>query len=174
MLPSIRLFEREGGRHEAGWEALRGFLDKRIGGSANLERLFGAADPEGHNPLAESLIENSGGDFRTLLNLVREILLRANRTAGLPVSEALADEACAAVRSQMLPVPVEEARRLQRVAERKTDILETDEREEVDAVTRLLDSHRLLFLKNGGEWYDVHPLIREEVAETVRRNSPAE
>ncbi|MBY0507526.1 MAG: hypothetical protein K2X03_26670 [Bryobacteraceae bacterium] len=116
------------------------------------------------------LIQNCGGDFRTLLNLVREVLLRANRLPSLPVTDVAIEEACTAVRAQMLPIPVDEARRLDRISRSKTDVLETDGAKEVDSVTRLLDTHRLLFLKNGGEWYDVHPLIQDEVADIVRRN----
>ena len=36
-------------------------------------------------------------------------------------------------------------------------------------MTFFLDTHCALILKNGDEWYDVHPLIRDEVAELVKR-----
>jgi hypothetical protein len=173
MLPSVRLKERDGSPHQDGGNALRGLLHRRLQEKdENWQRLFGPG-PNGSYPLAEILIENSGGDFRTLLNLVRETLLRANRLDALPVLQKTIDEACQAVRQQMLPIPIEEARRLERISRTKSDVLQTDGGEEVAAVTRLLDTHRLLYLKNGGEWYDVHPLILNEVLEIARRNPPA-
>lgn len=170
MLPSIRLYNQAGERHSDGWNALRKLLGLRFGTAQNRERLFGPPDDAGSFPLVETIIENSGGDFRTLLHLVREVLLRASRLDSLPITGDLVKEACDAVREQMLPIPIEEARRLERIGRTKSDLLETDSGDEVSAVTRLLDTHRLLYLKNGGEWYDVHPLIRKEVEEIVRRN----
>jgi hypothetical protein len=170
MLPSIRLHDQTGQRHLDGWNALRGLLGRRFMSDDNWHRLFGAPDEDGTFPHVERIIESSGGDFRTLLNLVREVLLRASRQDALPVTAETVKDACAAVREQMLPIPIEEARRLERIARTKSDLLETDSGEEVSAVTRLLDTHRLLYLKNGGEWYDVHPLIRDEVKSIVSRN----
>ncbi|MBY0507525.1 MAG: hypothetical protein K2X03_26665 [Bryobacteraceae bacterium] len=40
MLPTIRLRDREGQRYEAGWEAMRGFLEKRFETPANCEKLL--------------------------------------------------------------------------------------------------------------------------------------
>ena len=42
--------------------------------------------------------------------------------------------------------------------------MKTTEPEEINRLTRFLDTHVVLYLKNGEEWYDVHPLIRKEVA----------
>jgi hypothetical protein len=36
-------------------------------------------------------------------------------------------------------------------------------------LNRFLDSHLVLFLTNGKQWYDVHPLIREEVQNIIQR-----
>ena len=31
-------------------------------------------------------------------------------------------------------------------------------------LSRFFDTHLVLGYRNGGEWYDVHPLLRDEVA----------
>ena len=36
-------------------------------------------------------------------------------------------------------------------------------------MTLFLDTRCALILRNGEEWYDIHPLIRTEVAEIIRR-----
>ena len=38
----------------------------------------------------------------------------------------------------------------------------------VNRLARFLDSHFVLYFVNGKEWYDIHPLIREEVADVMR------
>ena len=40
----------------------------------------------------------------------------------------------------------------------------------VSKLTRFLDTHFVLYFRNGKEWYDIHPLIREEVANIVATN----
>ena len=35
-----------------------------------------------------------------------------------------------------------------------------------------LDNHFVLYFVNGREWYDIHPLIRNEVTEVVEATSP--
>jgi hypothetical protein len=40
---------------------------------------------------------------------------------------------------------------------------------DVSRLTRFLDTHFVLYLRNGEEWYDIHPLIREEVQAIVDR-----
>jgi hypothetical protein len=35
-------------------------------------------------------------------------------------------------------------------------------------LTRFLDSHFVLYSVNDDEWYDIHPLIRDEVAEVMQ------
>jgi hypothetical protein len=39
-------------------------------------------------------------------------------------------------------------------------------------LSRFLDTHLVLFLTNGKDWYDLHPLIREEVAALAKIPAP--
>ena len=39
--------------------------------------------------------------------------------------------------------------------------------------THFLDTHCVTIHSNGTEWYDVHPIIRDEVKEIVKREQAA-
>lgn len=60
VLPIVKLYQRDGTKHEAGWSALRLLLDRRIDSAT-------FADPA----LKNTLIEASGGHPRELLRLLR-------------------------------------------------------------------------------------------------------
>jgi len=38
---------------------------------------------------------------------------------------------------------------------------------------RLLETHFILYFKNDNDWYDIHPLVRDEVERIVRLNPRA-
>jgi hypothetical protein len=59
------------------------------------------------------------------------------------------------------------------VAESRSHGLRTAQAEDVNRFTHFLDTHLVLFLRNGEEWYDVHPIIREDVREEARRAAVA-
>lgn len=164
ILPSIRLEDQQGNRDENGWSAMRRVLVRRLRNEPDCNRLFGPPT------VLDSLIADSGGDLRTLFNLVREIILRASQSDQLPVSAHIIQEARTAIKSQFLPIAIMDAHRLARIARTKTNVLENGDGQEQEWLTRLLDTHRVLFLRNGGEWYDIHPLIRDEVKAMVDRD----
>jgi len=43
----------------------------------------------------------------------------------------------------------------------------------VGRLSRFLDTHLVLYLTNGEDWYDVHPLIRDEVCALAKLAPPA-
>jgi hypothetical protein len=102
--------------------------------------------------------------------MLREALLRAK---SLPVSLEVIEAAIAEMRSHFLPIAVEDARWLDKIGRQRSAALPSSSPEDVNRLTRFLDTHFVLYFRNGDEWYDIHPLIREEVAEIVR-NHPLE
>lgn len=48
-------------------------------------------------------------------------------------------------------------------------MLEDPTHESQQRITFFLDTHCALILRNGEEWYDVHPLIRDDVEEILKR-----
>lgn len=151
-------------RHEAGWDALRALVRRRIGAGA-CDRVF---DCQGQDKFtaADPLIEACGGDFRILLRLLRETLLRVR---SLPITQNEIEAAITSVRGDFLSISVEDALWLAEIGERRTTGLRDTTSESIGRLTRFLDTHFVLYLKNGNKWYDTHPLIRGEVAKIVRQ-----
>ena len=117
--------------------------------------------------LLDRLIGNSGGHLQDLLYLLRQVLLRAKE---LPVPERTVDAAISQMRSTFLPIPDRHALWLAGIADSHEVVL----RDMVDlpALALFFDTHLVLCYRNGEEWYEVHPLVREHVlaqTERVRR-----
>jgi hypothetical protein len=169
MLPSVRQWNNDETRslYQPGWDSLRQVVLKRFGGTTeNCQRVFGAPDAAGHYPLADRLIEVCGGHFRDLLLLCRETIIRAK---ALPVTEPVINAAILAVRSNFLPISTEDAKWLDEIGRLRSAVYGKGDDDTVARLTRLLDTHFVLYLTNGKEWYDIHPLIRDEIAAIVNR-----
>lgn len=157
VLPCIRLWNKDRSRSpcEAGVEALQSVVRKRFT-EEGLVRFFGP-DPFSR---AGRLIELSGGHFRDLLLLLRETVLRAS---SLPVADEAIEAAILQVRSNYLPISLDDAQWLAEIEQKRATLLKSTAPAEVNRLTRFLDTHVVLYLRNGEEWYDIHPLVREEV-----------
>ncbi len=168
VLPCQRLWNNDGERSKCvhGPGAMQSLIGKRFG-DAGLTRFFG----EDALPRAAQFIDLCGGHFRDLLLLLRETLLRAN---SLPVTDEAIQHAIVRVRSNFLPISLADARWLYDIERERATLLKTNEAAEVNRLTRFLDTHVVLYLKNGSEWYDVHPLVRDEVKEIVAKAAAAE
>jgi len=157
VLPCLRMWKKDAERTQ--WEpgicALRGLVERRFS-AEGLERFFGP------NPFSRAgkLIDLCGGHFRDLLLLLRETVLRAT---SLPVSDEAIDAAIIRVRSNYLPISLEDAQWLAQIERERATVLKSTEPSEISRLTRFLDTHIVLYIRNGEEWYDVHPLVREEV-----------
>jgi len=146
-------------------EALRSLTGRRFSADG-LKRFFGAAPFS----RADRLIALSGGHFRDLLFLLQETVLRAN---DLPVSDEAIERAITEVRSMFLPISMDDARWLAEIERERASLLKTREPAEISRLTRFLDTHVVLYLRNGEEWYDVHPLVRDEVLHIVKASGAA-
>jgi hypothetical protein len=51
----------------------------------------------------------------------------------------------------------------------RDSLLEDTSTESIHQMTVFLDTHCVMIHRNGKEWYDVHPIIRDEIAEIVKR-----
>lgn len=164
VLPGVRLRNNDSQRTrcEPGIQAIRGLVQKRFH-TDGLDRFFGPSPFS----RADRPIELCGGHFRDLLLLLRQTVLRANT---LPVSDDAIESAILRVRSNFLPISFEDANWLAQIAETRATVLQNTGPLEVSRLTRFLDSHIVIYLRNGDEWYDVHPLVRDEVANIVGAN----
>jgi hypothetical protein len=153
-LPCVRLWNNdiERTRWQPGWDMMRQAI-----------RVFGK-DPRKAQDLADKLIAVSGGHLRDLLRLFREtiVLLNTWRQA-LPAEEAVIERAIINVRNEYLPIAGDDARWLAEIERRRDTALPDSSPESIGRLSRFLDTHLVLYLTNGKDWYDVHPLIRDEV-----------
>jgi len=121
------------------------------------QRLLGGRDG------LDRLALESGGHLRDLLRMLSEIVRRAE---ALPVGERTIERAITQVKSELLPIAEDDAVWLHRVAQtHETALLDVAK---LPRLVTFLDSHLVLCYRNGDEWYDVHPLVREEVAQLAR------
>jgi hypothetical protein len=159
VLPCVRVWNNDSHRSPCppGEVALKALVKKRFNHSG-LERFFGA------EPFLDRLVALCGGHFRDLLLLIRETVLRAN---SLPVSAESVEAAILRVRSNFLPISLDDAEWLAQIESERATLLKTREPADIARLTRFLDTHIVLYLRNGEEWYDVHPLVRDEVTAIV-------
>jgi hypothetical protein len=167
LLPSIRQWNNDDARspYEPGWDALRSLVLRRFG-EEDFARFFdGGTD---RHDLADRLIAVCSGHFRDLLLLLREAVLRAKT---FPVSEAVIEGAINAVRGNFLPIAIDDAKWLDHIGRIRDTGLRSVAAPDAGRLTRFLDTHFVLYFCNGDEWYDIHPLIRQEVADIVKREN---
>jgi len=168
ILPTIHLWNNDAARspYEPGWKVFRSLVRRRLGDSGS-QRLFGPSSAGGHR-LVDRLIDVCGGHVRDLLRLLRESVLRAPALRSLPVPETLVDSVISAARRDFLPISVEDAKWLAEIARARSAALPSIDAAPVNRLTRFLDNHFVLYFINANEWYDIHPLIRDDVAEVVK------
>lgn len=170
ILPSVQQWRKDTQRtpEPIGNDALRRTIDRRLdiqslGGSAKVfGELLGCDWTSPVNP-GHRLVDNCGGHFRDLFLLMRESLVR---TRELPLSGAAVEEAVASVRSNFLPLAVDDALWLARIAATRHPSYQSAA--DAGRLTRFLDSHLVLYFSDSEEWYDIHPLVRPEVERVVQ------
>lgn len=155
-------------RREESYRVLRSLILRRFDAiePGCMARFFEGANEHGDHHLVDRIIECSGGHFRDLLRLMRECITRAQ---SLPIDDSIVDQAAHVLRASYLPIAVEDAKALQRVADMQSTSHETSKDEDIRRLAQFMNTHMVLYFVNGDEWYDLHPLIRAEVKEIVRR-----
>ncbi len=160
VLHPLRVRTRDPGREPV--QASLDALCRVVGARGDWHRLLGERD------VLDRLALESGGHLRDLLRMLAEIVRRADR---LPVGERTVQRAITQIRSELLPIALDDARWLQRIAETHDAALQDISR--LPRLVTFLDSHLVLCYRNGEEWYDVHPLVRDEVARLAAAHAAA-
>jgi hypothetical protein len=167
LLYNVKLCNNDATRtaNPDGHKTIQSIVTRRFT-AAGIHRFFGDLQDNGSSPLADELIRSSGGHFRDLLRLLRETLLRSGK---LPITRTIVDSAIVNVRASFLPIPIRNAFWLNEIGLKRDSLLKDTSPESVRQMTVFLDTHCVMIHRNGKEWYDVHPIIRDEVAEIVKR-----
>jgi hypothetical protein len=114
----------------------------------------------------EAVALASGGDIRDYLRTLRLCLAELNglRRAGKP-KDKISAELVASAKNQllrdMLPIAESDRAWLQRIAATKQVSLPT--LGDLPTLARFFESKLVLNYRNGQDWYDIHPLLREHI-----------
>lgn len=111
----------------------------------------------------ERLALVTGGDLRDFFRIVGECLVNATSLpdSTLPLDEVALQNAENHLRREMLPIAAEDATWLRRIANSKKSELET--LHALPRLARFFDTHVVLNYRNGDDWYDIHPLLYNEI-----------
>ena len=149
ILPSFKLHEQDGTPIETAYGTFEQVVRKR----GDWQRLLG---PD--RAVLHRVIRSSGGHLRDLFDLLARMALLAR---ALPVSERVVAAAINRRKSEFLPIPDDDVRWLATIC--RTHEAKLRNLQELPSLARFFDTHLVLCYRNGNEWYDVHPLIREQV-----------
>lgn len=160
VFPAIKVRGAGGDPHTVGLSALRQVVARR----GDWARLLG------QEAQLDRLILMSGGNLRDLMRLLAEVIRRAKV---LPVPADIVEKSINQMRTEFLPIADTDAKWLATIAETHEAAL--NDVDQVPDLARFFDSHVVLCYRDGPEWYDVHPLVRDHVLrQAAALRAPAE
>lgn len=109
----------------------------------------------------DRLAVSSGGDLREFFRLLRQCLPAVRDDAQLPLTAAGVGHVETAARAEMLPIPADQLDWLKRITATHDTCLQADDK--LPLLAHFLDNRLVLNYRNGSDWYDVHPLLRDVV-----------
>ncbi len=119
-------------------------------------------------PLLNDIAWYSGGDLREYFRLLRELLVRADTSqTNIPKFEAQQIKAVVAdVRNQLRMLLTQDIK--QRMAEiHQQKRLNPSSNADYEPLMRLLDTNLIMNYRNGEDWFDIHPLLIDEITSTT-------
>jgi hypothetical protein len=153
-IPSIHVRDRDGNPDPKGIGIMREIVSARF---PNWSQVFS-------EPQVERMARSTGGDLRDFFRMMKLVLLKRGDAGVLPLSDALVERAEKDLQREMLPIAADDAKWLHRIAQTKRP--ELDKIVELPRLARFFDNHVVLNYRNDDDWYDVHPLLADEVSRT--------
>lgn len=149
--PNVHVRTKTGEADAAGLAVMESIIAKR---EAGWESLI----PRAH---LHHLAAASGGDIRDYFRLIRECLVTLETAKLKEVDETIVKRAEQQLLRELLPVAKDDARWLLQIHVQKQPAL--DSVTDLPRFARFLDSNLVMNYLNGEPWYDIHPLIVDEV-----------
>lgn len=118
------------------------------------------------DPVMKQIIEYSGGDLRDLFRLLRLVLSVLDKAENV---EAAFEYARAQMRRDMTWLSEQSLERLRAVHATHAPLLRTDQ--DRDLLVQDLELKRVLLYRNGDDWYDIHPLLRDLIEAPPRADA---
>ena len=171
LIYGLKLWENDDKRSSCreGLQQMRIIVEKRFT-QAGLDRFFGPANRRGVRRFVDQLIRASGGHLRDLIILLRGALKRAKE---LPVTSNIIDATIANHRDSFLPLSLSHSRYLDQFGRERQCSFPNTRHETIYDVTTLLNNHYAFLMRNDAEWCDIHPLLRDIVAQNIARSAGA-
>jgi hypothetical protein len=130
-----------------------------------LRKVIGARHPQWQKIFKTEALDHlaisSGGDLREYFRLIRLCLIAVRDDAQLPLDVEAIRPAENAARNEMLPIPADHLSWLARISATHDTCL--DKEADLPTLAHFLDNRLVLNYRNGSDWYDVHPLLRDVV-----------
>ncbi len=151
--PNIHVRCADGLPDEQGLQIMREIIARRYAGwgqvfsKEQLDRLAAA----------------SGGDVRDFFRLIRECLVTCMLAADRLVTDVTLENAESEIRRGLLPIAKDDGRWLAEIHRCKDTALESVA--ELPRLARFLDSNLIMNYLNGKPWYDIHPLLEQEIGQ---------
>lgn len=160
-LPSIHVQTKQNQVDEVGLKIMCELLKKRCPNDWLV--IFGDEfELVGEESLNKKLIifaKASGGDFRDFFRLIRDSLTKTDGVC--PIPDEVIEDTLNHARREMLPIAQKDKDWLIRINDSKE--AELDAIEDLPMLARFFDGKLVMNYRNGDDWYDVHPLLREEI-----------
>lgn len=148
ILPMVKVSAPGGEPYPPGYAKMTELVGRRL----DLRPIFGADLEKTLHPL----IAASGGYTRDLLRLVREVLWGGEFPVPPQRIQRIIERAA---EGYVITVRDADADVLAEIA--RTHDLPTGDGDRLAIFGRLLQGYLVLAYRNGGQWYDLHPLVRE-------------
>lgn len=115
------------------------------------------------------LAASSGGDLRDFFRMLRLAVARVPSLGSLPLTDHVLEDAENAVRGDMLPIAADDRAWLSSIAHSHSH--ELPSLDKLADFARLQQGKYVLQYRNGEDWYDVHPLLKQELQRGVTAGS---
>jgi hypothetical protein len=156
MLPTVNVRSKDGSCHSKGLSVLRSVVAAR----GDWQRTMTAVQ-------LDRLCQMSGGHLRDLMRMMQDLIRRLRQRDMSTATELLVKETVDAAARDMLPVADDDAVWLWQIhADHEFPLPSI---KHLGQLSRFLDTHVVLCFRNGREWYDVHPLVLDDVERQVQR-----
>ena len=159
--PNIHVRDREGKDDPTGMGIMETVVQKRA------ENWASFLSSEQLHELARS----TGGDLRDYFRLLRECAIALRNSEKPTVDAEVLTKVQRQLRQELTQLADEDAVWLARVHEKKDTALQKNE--DLPRLIRFLDSNLIMNYLNGEPWYDLHPLILEDVLATAAERAGA-
>jgi len=147
-LPSVHIMNRDNTPDKNGLDIMKKIVEKRI---TEWREIF-------NEPDIEKIALLTGGDLRDYFRYLRQCLTSADSVT-LPINDSIITDVENTLRRDMLPLSLEDMKWLKKINLDKTPHLESIEK--LPHLARFFDTNLVLTYRNGNDWYDIHPLLKD-------------